>query len=261
MKLLTCAFILAALMTSSIASVASNTVDKKPIITKVSVVHFPPYIEVEPNGKTGGIIIELLSFMNSTQSDYKFVPVQTSAMRKIRDFKSGTYDLSFFDDIKWGWQKENVEASEIFMRGKEIYIAKKKPGRGQEYFKDFKGKSMVGMLGYHYGFANFNADTDYLRKNFNMQASTSNEGSVKMILHGRGDIAIVSDAFLNWYFKTYPQDRDKLLISEKVDQQYFHTVIIRKNIRPTVQEINSLLNKFKQSKEFKSLEERYGITP
>lgn len=240
---------------------AAAAKDKSPIPVKVGVVHFPPYIEVESDGKTGGMIIELLEFMNTAQSTYKFEPVQTSAMRKIRDFKNGSYDLGFFDNVKWGWNKNEVNASVVYMRGKEIYIAKKKPGRGESYFNDFSGKSMVGMLGYHYGFAKFNADANYLRKNFNMQASTSNEGSVKMILHDRGDIAIVSDAFLNWYFLTDPEARAKILISKKVDQHYFHSVIVRKNIRPSVQEINSLLAKFKQSKQFKSMEERYGITP
>lgn len=240
---------------------AQTLADQKTLIVKVGVVHFPPYIEVEANGKTGGMIMELLNYMNSIQSTYKFEPVQTSAMRKIRDFKNGSYDLSFFDNLKWGWDKADVDASTVYMRGKEVYIAKKKPGRGQNYFNDFTGKSMVGMLGYHYGFANFNADARYLRKKYNMQASTSNEGSVKMILRDRGDIAIVSDAFLHWYFITHPEARSKILISNKVDQHYLLTVIVRKDIRPSVQEINALLGKFKQSKQFKSMEERYGITP
>lgn len=205
--------------------------------------------------------MELLNYMNTVQSTYKFEPVQTSTMRKIRDFKNGSYDLGFFDNLKWGWDKADVDASQVYMRGKEIYIAKKKPGRTEDYFTDFTGKSMVGMLGYHYGFANFNADASYLRKKYNMQTSTSNEGSIKMILHDRGDIAVVSDAFLNWYLITHPEARAKILISKKVDQHYLLTAIVRKNIRPSVQEINTLLSKFKQSKQFKSMVDRYGVTP
>jgi len=261
MKLLITAIFYLIFTLSQSSAWAAATNDKKPLIVKVGVVHFPPYIEVEADGKTSGIIMELLNYMNTAQSTYKFEPVQTSAMRKIRDFKNGSYDLSFFDNLKWGWDKTDVDASQVFMRGKEIYIAKKKTGRGQNYFNDFTEKSMVGMLGYHYGFANFNADASFLRTKFNMQASTSNEGSVKMILRDRGDIAIVSDAFLHWYFIAHPEARTKILTSNKVDQHYLLSVIVRKNIRPTVQEINTLLGKFKQSKEFKSLEDRYGITP
>lgn len=261
MKLLIAAIFCLIFSLSQSGAWAAAPIDKKPLIVKVGVVHFPPYIEVEANGKTGGMIMELLDYMNTVQSTYKFEPIQTSAMRKIRDFKNSSYDLSFFDNVKWGWDKADVDASQVFMRGKEIYIAKKKPGRGQNYFTDFTEKSMVGMLGYHYGFANFNADASYLRKKYNMQASTSNEGSVKMILHDRGDIAIVSDAFLHWYFIIHPEARAKILISNKVDQHYLLTVIVRKNIRPSVQEINTLLKKFRQSKQFKSMQDRYGITP
>ena len=261
MKLLMTALFSLVISTSQNSVFAAGTHQKKTAIVKVCVVHFLPYIEVEPDGTTRGMIIEMLNFMNASQSDYKFVPVQTSAMRKVRDFRNGTYDLSFFDNIKWGWQKEKVTASQVYMHGKEIYIAKKVPGRTQDYFTDFTGKSMVGMLGYHYGFANFNSDSEFLRKKFNMQASTSNEGSVKMVLHGRGDIAVVSDAFLHWYFLNHPADREKILISEKEDQQYFLSVLIRNEIKPSVKEINILLDKFMKSKEYKSLEQRYGVTP
>ncbi|AZZ36759.1 hypothetical protein CIK05_08130 [Bdellovibrio sp. qaytius] len=240
---------------------AATATDKKPLIVKVGVVHFPPYIEIEPNGNTGGMIVEFLDYMNAVQSTYKFEPVQTSAMRKIRDFENGSYDVGFFDNLKWGWNPAEVDASTVYMHGKEIYIAKKKPGRTEKYFNDFKGKSMVGMLGYHYGFANFNADSRYLRKKYNMQASTSNEGSVKMILHDRGDIAVVSDAFLHWYFITHPEARAQILTSNKVDQDYFLSVIVRKSVRPSVQEINTMLGKFKLSHQFKSMADRYGITP
>lgn len=240
---------------------ASTAIEKKPLIVKVGAVHFPPYIELEANGKTGGIIVELLDYMNSVQSTYKFEPVHTSTMRKIRDFNNHSYDLDFFDDLKWGWDKTTVDASQVFMRGKDIYIAKKKPGRNEHYFDDFKGKSMVGMLGYHYSFAGFNADATFLRKNYNMQTSTSHEGSVKMILHDRGDIAIVSDAFLHSYFISHPEIRDKILIAKKADQQYALSAIVRKNIRPSVKEINDLLTKFKKSEQFKSIQKRYGITP
>lgn len=243
------------------SSWATVLIEKKPMVVKVGVVHFPPYIDIEASGKVGGMIAEILDFMNSSQNNYKFEPVVTSAMRRHPDFKNGAYDISFFDNIDWGWDKSMVDVSDVFMKGKEIYIAKKKLGRGEEYFADFSGKSMVGMLGYHYGFANFNADPTFLRKKYNMQSSTSNEGSIKMILHDRGDIAIVSDAFLNWYLFNHPEDRVNILISNKVDQFYLHTVIVRKNIRPTIQEINGLLTKFRHSKKFKSMEVRYGVTP
>ncbi|WP_413291008.1 substrate-binding periplasmic protein [Bdellovibrio sp. HCB337] len=240
-------------------SFALATSETEPQVVKVGVVEFPPYIQIENNGQVSGMIGLVLEYLNAAQDDYVFQPIPTSAMRRHRDFKNGMYDQSFFDNVEWGWDKSTVDATDVYMTGKEIYIALKKPGRGESYFANFSQKSMVGILGYHYGFAAFNSDPTYLRKKFNMQTSTSNEGSIKMILFERGDIAIVSDAFLNEYLKRHPDDRKKLLISEKVDQNYNHTIVIRKNTRPSVQEMNTLMSKFKQSKQFKLLQEKYGV--
>jgi hypothetical protein len=33
---------------------------------------------------------------------------------------------------------------------------------------DFNNNNMIGILGFHYGFANFNSGEDYLIKEFNM---------------------------------------------------------------------------------------------
>lgn len=229
-------------------------------VVKVGAVEFPPYIVVEKDGRVSGIITELLDFMNSAQKDYKFQPVLTSAMRRHIDFQNGAYELSFFDNINWGWDKSAVDVSKVFMKGKEIYIAKAKPGRGEDYFNTFKGKTMIGILGYHYAFANFNSDPGQLRKDFNMQLSTSNAGSIKMVLDGRGDIAVVSDAFLNQYLLNNPTEKSKLLVSKKVDQHYLHTIIIKKNIRPTVKEINALLKQFEESHQYTVLSSKYGVT-
>lgn len=234
---------------------------KEPIVVKVGATEFPPYIEISDDGKVTGIIKETIEYMNAVQTDYKFVAIPASAMRRHENFKKKIFDVSFYDNIEWGWDKAQADASKVFMRGKEVYIARAKEGRDEEYFKDFKNKTMVGMLGYHYGFANYNSDPVYLRKTFNMQSSTSNESSIKMILYERGDIAVVSDAYLNWYLNQHPEARAKLLISKKVDQNYSHTIIVRKDIRPTIAEINKLLTMFRHSKEFKSIETRYGVTP
>ncbi|MFS4460467.1 substrate-binding periplasmic protein [Bdellovibrio sp. HCB2-146] len=230
-----------------------------PKVVKVGTVEFPPYIVVEKDGRITGIVAELIDFMNSAQKDYKFQPVLTSAMRRHSDFANGLYDLSFFDDLNWGWDKSAVDVSKVYMKGKEVYIARAKPGRGESYFQSFKDKTMIGILGYHYAFANFNADPGYLRKEFKMQLSTSNAGSIKMVLDGRGDVAVVSDSFLHQYLVSHPDEKDKLLVSKKVDQYYLFTIIVRKNIRPTVKEINALLKQFEESRQYAELKVQYGI--
>ena len=62
----------------------------------------------------------------------------------------------------------DLEASAPIIEGGEVYIALAEPGRGQNYFASFEGKHLVGVLGFHYGLADFNTDPDYLRNELKM---------------------------------------------------------------------------------------------
>lgn len=226
---------------------------------RIGATEFPPYIVINRDGTVAGILIDTIKYLNSVQTKYKFVAIPYSAMRRHNGFKNKVFDVSFFDNIEWGWNKSEVDVSDIFMRGKEIYIALDKPGRGEDFFADLEKRTMIGVLGYHYGFANFNSDPSYLRKKYKMQLTSSNVGSIEMVLDGRGDIAVVSDAFLNWYLQQKPTEK-KILISKKVDQHYLHTVIVRKNFSPNVQEINALLKQFRRSKVYDEILQKYGVS-
>lgn len=239
-----------------VASVSTSLAAQE---VRVGATEFPPYIMVERSGAVGGILVDTLNYLNSIQTKYKFVAISYSAMRRHNGFKNKVFDVSFFDNIEWGWDKSAVDVSDIFMRGKEIYIALAKPGRGEEYFNDLKQRTMIGVLGYHYAFAEFNSDPAFLRKNYKMQLTSSNEGSIAMVLDGRGDVAVVSDAFLNWYLLKNPTSK-KLLVSKKVDQHYLHTTIVRKNTRPNVAEINALLKQFRKSKIYEDILQKYGVS-
>lgn len=213
----------------------------------VGVAHFPPFI-INENGQVGGLVKDMLALMNAEQSDYEFVALPTLANTRHKTFDLGRYDISMFDNLDWGWEGREVDASDIYLRGGEIYITQAKPGRGQDYFNDFKDKKMVGIEGYHYAFAGFNADPEYLEKNFNMELTRSNLGSIQMILSGtRGDIAVVTKSLLAQYLNQHPEDRQKLLLSTKYDQNYEHRIILRRGIKPSIEEINALLAKLKQN--------------
>lgn len=215
---------------------------------KVGMIIFPPFIEQESqNAPYTGIAVELLERMNAFQNAYRFVPVITSAPRKQRDFTGGVYDMMLFDDLNWGWQGYSVDASKIILRGDgEVYIALAKEGRGEEYFADFQKKKMIGTRGYHYQFADFNADADYLKKTFNMLLPTNPQSCIEMILKERGDIAVVTKSYLFRYLTEHPETKDKLLISKKMDQEYRHTIIIRQGIRLSVAELNAMLDSMEQ---------------
>lgn len=213
----------------------------------VGLAHFPPFI-VNQDKVVGGLAKDMLSLMNAEQSDYEFVALPTLSTTRHKVFDLGRYDMSMFDSLDWGWKGRDVVASDVYLDGGEIYITQAKPGRDQSYFDNFENKTMIGIKGYHYGFAGFNSDPKYLTTKFNMELTPSNLGSIKMVLAGnRGDIAVVTKTYLSMYLREHPDARKKLLISEKFDQTYQHRIILRRNINLTIDEINALLAKLKSS--------------
>lgn len=228
---------------------------------KVGMILFPPFIEQEsPNADYAGIAMELLERMNAFQNAYKFVPVMTSASRKQFDFKDGVYGMMPFDDLNWGWQGYPVDASKVILSGDgEVYIALAKAGRGEEYFSDFQKKTMIGTRGYHYKFADFNADPEYLKKTFNMQLPTNPKSCIEMILRERGDIAVVTKSYLFRYLNEHPDAQEKLLISKKMDQEYHHTIVIRQGIRPSIAELNAMLDGMEQQGILQELWASHGL--
>jgi polar amino acid transport system substrate-binding protein len=222
---------------------SAETVAKEEI--KVGLAHFPPFI-VNENGKVGGLAADLIDLLNKEQESYQFVAVPTLATTRHKIFDLGRYDMSMFDQLEWGWQGRSVEASKVFLTGGEVYIAQARPGRGQEYFDSFENKRMIGVEGYHYGFAGFNSDPDFLREHYNMQLTPSNLGSIQLLLEGsRGDIAVVTQSYLAQYFHQHPDTRNQILISERMDQQYQHRVILRQGLSLSIADINRLLDALK----------------
>ena len=219
---------------------------------------FPPFVE-NVDGKFEGIALEIIKAMNALQDTYVFKFVPTSSKRRYRDFDHGDFDLIMFENIQWGWAGKSIEKSDIFYQGGEVYITSAVPGRGQDYFNDFTGKRILGYMGYHYGFANFNVDEVFLKQQFNANMTITHEGNIRSVAAGRADIAVVTISFLKKYLHHHPEVAEKILISQNLDQQYNHTMLMRSNMRPTIDEINVLILKMKDNGTLKRIFESYGI--
>jgi ABC-type amino acid transport substrate-binding protein len=228
---------------------------------RVGAVIFPPYIEQVGSGEKAALHIELLDLMNAFQDEYHFELVATGTVRRFQDFDLGKYDLSMFDNLAWGWGKRAVDASRVYLGGGELYIAHEAPGRDDHYFDNFEGKRIIGMRGYHYGFANFNADGNFLRTHFNMVLTDDNEATIRSLLMGRGEIAVVTSAFLSSYLLQHPELASELLVSKRRDQSYAHTIIVRRGAHPSAAEINALLDRMQKAGTLAPLWKKYGVDP
>lgn len=189
---------------------------------------FPPFVDAGKDSRPA-LVPQVIDALNQMQSQYRFEFVPVAARRRYGDLVEGRFDVMFFESPQWEWQAQGfpVDFTKIFLRGGEVYIAQAMAGRGQDYFADLSGKSLVGILGYHYGFADFEADPERLARTFDIKLVNSHRSSIELVLNGRRDIAVVTDAYLHGYLLDNPKARDRLLISQRLDQTYEHRVLVR----------------------------------
>ena len=198
-------------------------------VVKVGGYEFAPFVETGEQGRPDGLAPRLIEAMNAHQDRFTFQFVPTSPNRRYRDFEDGRFDVILFESPEWGWTERRlpVEASRVFLDGGEQYVALAKPGRGQDYFADLRARRVVGILGYHYGFADFEADPQVLASRFRVTLVNDNAACIEMILKERGDVAVVTDAYLKRWLRGRPDAAGRLLVSERLDQRYAHRALAR----------------------------------
>lgn len=205
----------------------------------VGVYDFPPYVFMYEKPK--GLSIRVLKELNEFQDEFHFVAIPTTPRRRFKDFKSGKFDMLIFEDKSWGWEHEDIDVSKPFVSDVEVFITLANEAKSEDFFEDFTDKIIVGVMGYHYQFADFNSDPNYLKRRFNFVPSHDQNDSVELILKERGDIAIVSKSFLTHLFLNTPELKTKLLVSNRTDQVYRHTVLLRKDKPLNIHHLEKLL--------------------
>ena len=196
-------------------------------LVRVGAYHFPPYVTKPESQSPGGLLPEMLVALNEAQDDYHFSLVPTSVTRRYRDFTQARYDLIFFESPDWGWQDIALDKLDLQIADAEVYVTRAAPDRDQRYFDSLRGKRMALYSGYHYGFAGFNANQDFLIRNFNAVLTYSHDSNLLMLLHDRVDISVVTRSYLRLYQRQNPEEGRQLLVSERTDQVYRHHALLR----------------------------------
>lgn len=248
-------FVFAALVFNAAAGLARA----EPIQVRVGGYQFAPFVEFGTDGLASGLTLDLIAAMNRFQQEYHFVFVPTEPTLRYKEFIAKRFDMLLFENKAWGWQHLPIDSSDPYLSGGERYIAQAQPGRDQSYFESFTNKRLVGIRGYHYRFANYESDPDRLQRQFTIDLIDSNAGSIRMVLSGRADIAIVTQSYLMRYFQTNPKLRSQLLVSDHFDQRYQHTALIRQGLKPSASDMNTLLAAMQQAGALARLWEKYGV--
>ncbi|MFP3589020.1 hypothetical protein SCB29_36305, partial [Paraburkholderia sp. SIMBA_055] len=95
-----------------------------------------------------------------------------------------------FENPQWGWEQIAHQAVDMGLEDAEVFVARQANGNDPHYFDDLRGKRLALFNGYHYAFAGFNADPNYLRKTYNATLTYSHDSNLLMVQAGRADIAL-----------------------------------------------------------------------
>lgn len=176
-----------------------------------------------------GLTRDVLNALNAVQSEYQFVAVPLPVKRKYESFKQGWIDIVIWDNPKWGWDENTVIKSLPLVESKDIFIALNKDSRTQSFFSDLSNKSLIGINGFHYRFADFETDISKLKRQFKINLVRNEHDAINMLLKGRGDIAIVNDVSLAWFLKRNSGATSKLLLSSNYDTKFKRYFLIPKS--------------------------------
>jgi len=228
----------------------------------VGVYNFPPVAAVRENTKVDGLLGELLTELETADRDITFRIVHTSPKRRHLDFDAGLYDVIFFESLNWGWESRPVAATRPVLEDEEIYVALDKPGRDQSFFDNIADRAIVAISGYHYGFAGFSTDDAELEERFRIEFSHSHGRNLNLIKADRpslAEVAIVSRSYLQMHLEQHPEDRDRLLVSDVIDQTYQLRILVRKGGPLKAATVEQLLLPLIEDGRYQRMVERQGL--
>lgn len=220
---------------------------------------FPPF--VDKNAPNGGLAPSFVKALNDMSSKHTFTFVPTSPQRRYGHFRDGRFDMIMFEMPIWGWESQNLayETTPVLLEGGEVYVAHKASASDQSFFDWLHDKRLVGLLGYHYGFADFNGDREFLEENYDIELTTSHRGNLGMVLKRRVDVAVVTKSFLQLYFIENPAAREELVLSHKLDQEYRLPVIVSKDSPVGAAELSGMLEGLEQSGAVDTILNDFGL--
>lgn len=226
---------------------------------RVGGAHFPPYVIKSNLQESSGLLPQLLEALNREQSDYHFVMLPTAIVRRFSDLERGRIDMAVFENPQWGWQDIELDVVDMGLEDAELFVARAEQMRGQDYFDRLQGKRLALYRGYHYGFAGFNSDPEYLARTFNANLGHSHDSNLLMVVRGRADIALVTRSNLYDFIRRNREHARQLMISERFDQLYRHHAMIRRGAPISAGQFAALLERLRVKGELERIFDPYQI--
>ncbi|BES69190.1 transporter substrate-binding domain-containing protein [Marinobacter nanhaiticus D15-8W] len=228
----------------------------------VGAYNFNPLITFDADGDPEGLVVEVVAELNRRQQQFAFEILRTSSKRRFEDYRLGRYDVILFESLNWGWGTMEVDATSVLLEDEEVFVALDKPERDQSFFDQVTERRLLAILGYHYGFADFDADEDRLTQRFDIEMSRSQERNMALILADRpsvAEVAVMPRSFLKRFRQKRPEDAAKLLVSEQPDQVYHLRGIVRPAATLGAGALEALFREMIDDGTYPGIVRRYGM--
>lgn len=182
----------------------------------------PPYIE-QLELETG-LYFELVELFNLHQSKFQFIPQFVPRKRLNREIENNTLDGMilgvhpvWFKDKK---QEKFLWTQPILFDQDEFVSPKSNPFEYKS--KDsLNNKNIGGVRGYHY----FRVAPVIKEGKAKLTPTSSELRLLEMLIKQRLDLAVISQATLNYYFKIHPDWKSQLHYSRTPHEQYYRALL------------------------------------
>ncbi|MEH6651562.1 MAG: ABC transporter substrate-binding protein [Motiliproteus sp.] len=220
---------------------------------------FPPFVNVDARS---GLTFELIKELNRRQDQFHFVFQLTSPNRRYMMFQRQSADLMLYEMPKWDWLERGIPVSSttVLHHDAEVYIAQRQPGRDQRYFDRILDKQIAIFQGYHYSFADYNADSYWLKQHFDVLITDKYPQLIELVRRGRADIGVITKGYLYQQFAQFPALAKELLVSDRYDQSYQLRALVADSSPVTLEHVNGLLDQIRSDGTYAKILREQGVS-
>lgn len=211
------------------------------------------------NGQPKGMVPHLISLLNDMQDEYVFELAETSSRRRYWAVMSGEVDLVLLESSNWDWHELNVRFSDTIVREQGVYLALAGRDDAEMLFEDVIRYPILCVLGFHYGFADFNADPEYLRQNYDVLLRYNEKDVLAGLLSGEAPIGVVSAGFLATQVIENPDLRDAIVIADQPDATHDLVSVFSDSSSISPERLNQLIAKLRTTGELERMWQQHHL--
>lgn len=199
-----------------------------------------------------GLIYDVIKLLNESQSDFRFETKLVPPQRVLNYYRDINVHIVAYNDVLWGWKQRGGQASLNLTNGRDLFFSLKGEGVRTAL------KEIGAVRGFHYAFADF--DAEKLASMDNVSLVSSEENVLRLVERERVEKGIVSETFLDWTAKVRPELYERLKIDEDDPDHSYNRQFVVFDFSPIdVMRLNQLLINLYEMGDLQRVYAWYGL--